>query len=552
MSVCVSPLVQVTTLMTDENLSCPQCPKSFSSTKLLQQHQQMFHTDKSVLIALKQADAPVGMERAFICETCGKAFRFRSNLAEHRSVHTALKPYVCKFCGKSSRLKGNLTKHILKHHKKEQNEAIAKDDIIVKKAPKVENGTTTNGTSPNGSTTATATAVITSSSTGTNGTHHNNNNNSHAINNNHRQIKMEIEDPEYISMAVTKASVTPVVAKVVATSSNSTPRSRPQPKENNNTVVTTVTTPTLVVPSFPEEICQLPKDVTTDSESFRSILISLGLDFGNSIPVNNEKIAQAVRDLKRSSPDSVDTENSDEYEQTKSPMANFSTIGGEATLALIVAATNASLQRGDASPESTDSQKGGSPERELSPESDPSTSSSESCPSPPKVLTCKECGKIIRKKTHLPIHMTMSHGYPPPEDAQNDAEEEEECDDSNRLYRNGLNVEKELKRISSAIAELREAQSNTPKIEDIKALITIDTRVGKLEKSLETALNSIYTLVQLQSGMTSSVNRLREDSAKHFAELKSQLNMVYTPQRISRRNSIRSESVSRDRSRSPL
>ncbi|OZC07722.1 zinc finger, C2H2 type [Onchocerca flexuosa] len=36
----------------------------------------MFHTDK-----------------AFICEICGKAFRFRSNLAEHRSVHTALKPY---------------------------------------------------------------------------------------------------------------------------------------------------------------------------------------------------------------------------------------------------------------------------------------------------------------------------------------------------------------------------------------------------------------------------------------------------------------------------
>uniref|UniRef100_A0A914RV50 C2H2-type domain-containing protein n=2 Tax=Ascarididae TaxID=6250 RepID=A0A914RV50_PAREQ len=45
-------------------------------------------------------------EKAFICEICGKAFRFRSNLAEHRSVHTALKPYVCKFCGKSSRLKG--------------------------------------------------------------------------------------------------------------------------------------------------------------------------------------------------------------------------------------------------------------------------------------------------------------------------------------------------------------------------------------------------------------------------------------------------------------
>ncbi|VDP10063.1 unnamed protein product, partial [Heligmosomoides polygyrus] len=71
--------------------------------------------------------------QSFICEICGKAFRFRSNLAEHRSVHTALKPYVCKYCGKSSRLKGNLTKHILKHHKKEQNEQIGKDDIIIKK-----------------------------------------------------------------------------------------------------------------------------------------------------------------------------------------------------------------------------------------------------------------------------------------------------------------------------------------------------------------------------------------------------------------------------------
>ncbi|PIC19024.1 hypothetical protein B9Z55_024709 [Caenorhabditis nigoni] len=48
MSVCVSPLVQPTTLMTElETLTCPQCPKSFTSTKMLQQHQQMFHTDKT-------------------------------------------------------------------------------------------------------------------------------------------------------------------------------------------------------------------------------------------------------------------------------------------------------------------------------------------------------------------------------------------------------------------------------------------------------------------------------------------------------------------------
>ncbi|KIH68723.1 zinc finger, C2H2 type [Ancylostoma duodenale] len=86
--------------------------------------------------SVQRAVLPVGPQNySFICEICGKAFRFRSNLAEHRSVHTALKPYVCKYCGKSSRLKGNLTKHILKHHKKEQNEQIGKDDIIIKKDP---------------------------------------------------------------------------------------------------------------------------------------------------------------------------------------------------------------------------------------------------------------------------------------------------------------------------------------------------------------------------------------------------------------------------------
>jgi uncharacterized Zn-finger protein len=71
-----------------------------------------------------------------VCEICGKAFRFRSNLAEHRSVHTAVKPFVCKFCGKSSRLKGNLTKHILKHHKTEQRDYIGTDEYIIKKGKK--------------------------------------------------------------------------------------------------------------------------------------------------------------------------------------------------------------------------------------------------------------------------------------------------------------------------------------------------------------------------------------------------------------------------------
>lgn len=99
--------------------TCSHCNKFFWSEASLKHHSSLYHSEKS-----------------FVCEICGKAFRFRSNLAEHRSVHTSLKPYVCKYCGKSSRLKGNLTKHILKHHKKEQNAYIGKDDIIIRKGKK--------------------------------------------------------------------------------------------------------------------------------------------------------------------------------------------------------------------------------------------------------------------------------------------------------------------------------------------------------------------------------------------------------------------------------
>ncbi|ULT83032.1 hypothetical protein L5515_018194 [Caenorhabditis briggsae] len=435
MSVCVSPLVQPTTLMTElETLTCPQCPKSFTSTKMLQQHQQMFHTDK-----------------AFICETCGKAFRFRSNLAEHRSVHTALKPYVCKFCGKSSRLKGNLTKHILKHHKKEQNEAIAKDDIIVKKAPKViktEPGTSSNGTTATTSTATTATAVIITSSTGTNGNSqngHNNNNNHNTINNNLTTIKTEIEDPDYVSMAVPTKSTT-FAAKVVPSSPT---KSRAQQRDTS--VVPNIPTPVMIVEAQPEESSFLPKDLTTDFESFRNILISLGLDFATSMKIpESMKPAKTIKKELAASPDS---------------------------------------------------------------------------------------------SSHLPIHMTLSHGFPPPAATVDIVPEK-------KLNGMGdIDVESELHTIALAIADLKAAQAAAPKVED--ALTFIDTRVGNLEKSLETALNSIYTLVQLQSGMTSSVNRLREDSARHFNELKERMDRSWSPRRISRRDSS-PQSVSRDRSRSPI
>uniref|UniRef100_A0AC35EX81 C2H2-type domain-containing protein n=1 Tax=Panagrolaimus sp. PS1159 TaxID=55785 RepID=A0AC35EX81_9BILA len=56
-------------------------------------------------------------DRPHQCNECGKTFRFKSNLFEHKSLHSSEQTYqyVCPFCSKSCRLKGNLKKHLQIH-----------------------------------------------------------------------------------------------------------------------------------------------------------------------------------------------------------------------------------------------------------------------------------------------------------------------------------------------------------------------------------------------------------------------------------------------------
>uniref|UniRef100_A0A914HYL7 C2H2-type domain-containing protein n=1 Tax=Globodera rostochiensis TaxID=31243 RepID=A0A914HYL7_GLORO len=57
-------------------------------------------------------------QTAHKCEQCQKAFRFKSNLFEHKSLHlgsSSRNPFVCPFCSKTCRLKGNLKKHLQVH-----------------------------------------------------------------------------------------------------------------------------------------------------------------------------------------------------------------------------------------------------------------------------------------------------------------------------------------------------------------------------------------------------------------------------------------------------
>ncbi|ETN69392.1 hypothetical protein NECAME_05247 [Necator americanus] len=161
--------------------------------------------------------------------------------------------------------------------------------------------------------------------------------------------------------------------------------------------------------------------------------------------------------------------------------------------------------------------------------------------------------------------MTLNHGFPPPESIGSSEEKTSECEattDENCLRTELRAMRSLVSDLKAQIVDMRQAQAapNTeqnlrsssnydhPKLNNVSpsyilpatsnhsvlnVLITysqmlsgMDTRIGRLEKQLEVALNSIYTLVQLTTGMNNNVTRFREDAVDQLKGIRAHLDSV--------------------------
>ncbi|KAL7013182.1 hypothetical protein ACKWTF_015238 [Chironomus riparius] len=84
-------------------LTCTHCPKNFSSKTKLNDHIRNMHTDLSEL-------------SLFICDICGKSFKYRPSIVRHVLDHRKEAKYKCEVCGKKWKSDIALRDHIRMCH----------------------------------------------------------------------------------------------------------------------------------------------------------------------------------------------------------------------------------------------------------------------------------------------------------------------------------------------------------------------------------------------------------------------------------------------------
>lgn len=85
---------------------CTRCSKAFTCKSNLLKHEQRH--DK-----VTAPKAPVVTE--YVCNVCGKKFRFNCDLRRHVGVHSDVRPYICAICCKGFASKRSLSRHLQRH-----------------------------------------------------------------------------------------------------------------------------------------------------------------------------------------------------------------------------------------------------------------------------------------------------------------------------------------------------------------------------------------------------------------------------------------------------
>ena len=93
-------LYDVSMCSSDRPFACDKCPKTYKYASNLAQHKRM-HSGV----------------RPFECETCGKAFYRSDVLKVHKYIHTGERPYRCRVCDKTFKHSGTLYHHKRAHQR---------------------------------------------------------------------------------------------------------------------------------------------------------------------------------------------------------------------------------------------------------------------------------------------------------------------------------------------------------------------------------------------------------------------------------------------------